>query len=100
MGDALGEDRSKALAFARSRHGEPFDADLGGGEDGVLGLRFGRAATPLQRLVNRERTRVRQVIANGAVDARQVGELLRRRLGDDAFGAARAGAGAARSCRA
>jgi hypothetical protein len=30
------------------------------------------------------------MLAHGAVDARQVGELLGRRLGDDAFGAGRA----------
>jgi hypothetical protein len=53
----------------------------------MLGLCIGLAAAPLQRLVDRECTCVRQVVAHGAIDACQVGELLGRRLRNDPFGA-------------
>ncbi len=81
---------SRSPSRARATR-QPLDAALGRCEDGVLGLRLGRAAAPLQRLVHRER----RAHAAGA-RARRLStrarwrELLGRRLGHAAFGAARA----------
>src|SRR5664279_441947 len=91
MGDTLGEDDREPLAFAGARGGEALDTELGGLQHGVLGLRLGGAAAPLQRLVDREGARVRQVLAHAGVDAREVGQLLGRRVRHDPFGERRAG---------
>ena len=59
-----------------------------------------RAATPLQRLVHRERACVRQLLADRGSRLRRGGRAARARLGTSPSALRRRRSGAARSCRA